>query len=133
MNNIDLMNYWIDSSDEDYDTMKVLFKSHKNTWCLFIGHLVIEKLLKALYSKKNKNAPYAPKVHDLLYLTEKVDLVLTENQEKSLSIISKFNINARYDDYKKDFQNKCTDEYTAEQIQNIEEVRTWLKNLLTMN
>jgi len=30
MNNIDLMNYWIDSSDEDYDTMKVLFKSHKN-------------------------------------------------------------------------------------------------------
>ena len=47
-----------------------------------------------------------------------------------MSIITKFNINARYDDYKKEFQNKCTDEYTIEQIQNIEEVRTWLKNLL---
>lgn len=107
--------------------------NHKNTWCLFIGHLVIEKLLKALYAKKNKNAPHAPKVHNLLYLTEKVKLDLTEDQEKLLSIISKFNINARYDDYKKEFQNKCTDEYTSEQIHNIEEVRAWLKNLLTMN
>ena len=54
-------------------------------------------------------------------------------KEKLLSIIAKFNINARYDDYKKEFQNKCTDEYTIEQIQNIEEVRTWLKNLLAIN
>jgi len=133
MNNIDLMNYWIESSDEDYEAMKVLFNNHKNTWCLFIGHLVIEKLLKALYSKKNKNTPHAPKVHDLLYLSEKVELDLTENQERLLNIITKFNINARYDDYKKEFQNKCTDEYTIEQIQNIEEVRTWLKNLLATN
>ena len=34
---------------------------------------------------------------------------------------------------KKEFQNKCTNEYTLEQIQNIEEVRTWLKNLLATN
>ena len=51
MNNIDLMKYWFESSDSDFDTMKVLFENHKNTWCLFIGHLVIEKLLKGLYAK----------------------------------------------------------------------------------
>ena len=62
-----------------------------------------------------------------------MELDLTENQERLLSIITKFNINARYDDYKKEFQNKCTDEYTIEQIQNIEGVRTWLKNLLATN
>ena len=54
MNNIDLMKYWFESSDSDFDTMKVLFENHKNTWCLFIGHLVIEKLLKGLYAKNNK-------------------------------------------------------------------------------
>ncbi len=86
-----------------------------------------------MYAKSNKNAPHAPKVHDLLYLTEKIGLDLTESQEKLLSTITKFNINARYDDYKKEFQNKCTDEYTTEQIRNIEEVRLWLKNLLTIN
>ncbi len=82
MNNIDLMNYWIESSDEDYNVMKVLYNNKKNSYCLFFGHLVIEKLLKALYAKNNKNAPYAPKSHDLLYLTERIGLNLTDDQEK---------------------------------------------------
>lgn len=131
MNNIDLMNYWIESSDEDYNVMKVLYNNKKNSYCLFFGHLVIEKLLKALYTKNNKNAPYAPKSHDLLYLTERIGLNLTDDQEKLLNIITRFNMSARYDDYKKEFQEKCTEEYTLEQIQNIEGVRLWLKNLLT--
>ena len=131
MNNIDLMNYWIESSDEDYNVMKVLYNNKKNSYCLFFGHLVIEKLLKALYAKNNKNAPYAPKSHDLLYLTERIGLDLTDDQEKLLNIITRFNMSARYDDYKKEFQEKCTEEYTLEQIQNIEGVRLWLKNLLT--
>ena len=131
MNNIDLMNYWIESSDEDYDTMMYMKAGKKNTWCLFMGHLVIEKLLKALYARNNKNAPYAPKSHDLLHLAEKTDLELTDRQEDLLDTITRFNMNARYDDYKKEFYLKCTDEYIEQQLKNIEEVRTWLKNLLT--
>ena len=131
MNNIDLMNYWIESSDEDCDTMMYMKAGKKNTWCLFMGHLVIEKLLKALYAKNNKNAPYAPKSHDLLHLAEKTDLELTDKQEDLLDTITRFNMNARYDDYKKEFYLKCTDEYTEQQLKNIEEVRIWLKNLLT--
>ena len=133
MNNIDLMNYWIESSDEDYDTMMYMKAGKKNTWCLFMGHLVIEKLLKALYAKNNKNAPYAPKSHDLLHLAEKTELELTDRQEDLLDTITRFNMNARYDDYKKEFYLKCTDEYTEQQLKNIEEVRLWLKNLLTIN
>ena len=133
MNNIDLMNYWIESSEEDYDTMMYMRAGKKNTWCLFMGHLVIEKLLKALYAKNNRNAPYAPKSHDLLHLAEKTELELTERQEDLLDTITRFNMNARYDDYKKEFYLKCTDEYTEQQLKNIEEVRIWLKNLLTTN
>lgn len=36
MNNIDLMNFWIESSDEDYDTMTYMKEGKKNTWCLFM-------------------------------------------------------------------------------------------------
>ena len=39
MNNIDLMNYWFDSADNDFDTMKVLFKNKKNTWYLKIRRI----------------------------------------------------------------------------------------------
>lgn len=133
MNNIDLMNFWIESSEDDYNVMNLLYSSKKNSYCLFFGHLVIEKLLKALYAKKNKSAPYAPKSHDLLYLAEKMDLEITEEQEDLLDTITRFNMNARYDDYKKEFQTKCTDEYTTKQKENIEEVRGWLRTLLMTN
>ncbi len=92
--------------------------------------LVIEKLLKAVYAKNNKSAPHAPKSHDLVYLAEKVELKLTENQEDLLETITRFNMNGRYDDYKKSFAEICTNDYTTEQIKNIEEIRKWLKSLL---
>ena len=53
MDNIDLMEYWIKSSENDYEVMKIMFQNKKNTWTLFLGHLVIEKLLKGLYAKNN--------------------------------------------------------------------------------
>ena len=132
MNNIDLMNYWIKSSDEDFVTMEILYKNKQNAWCLYIGQLVIEKLLKALYAKNNKGTPYAPKTHDLLYLAEKIQLELTKEQKILLDTITKFNLEARYDDYKESFRQNCTNEYTSQQIKNIKEVREWLKNLLTI-
>ena len=130
MNNIDLMNYWIESSDEDYKVMNVLYKNKKNSYCLFFGHLIIEKLLKALYAKNNKSAPHAPKTHDLLYLAEKMNLEVTEEQAKVLVEITKFNLNTRYDDYKREFYNQCTDEFTEEQIKKIEEVKAWIETML---
>ena len=132
MNNIDLMNYWIKSSDEDFATMEILYKNKQNTWCLYIGQLIIEKLFKALYAKNNEREPYAPKTHDLLYLAEKVQLQLTNEQKILLDTITKFNLEARYDDYKESFRKNCTNEYTTEQIRNIKEVREWLKNQLMM-
>ncbi len=130
MNNIDLMNYWIESSDEDYNVMLDLKEKNRNTYCLFFGQMVIEKLLKALYAKNNKGAPYAPKTHDLLYLAEKLNIELTEEQEVTLNEITTFNLSTRYDDYKRAFYNKCTDEYTEEQINKIKEVKAWLEIML---
>ena len=130
MNNIDLMNYWITSANEDYDTMLYMKAGKKNTWSLFMGQMVIEKLLKALYAKNNVSEPFAPKSHDLLYLAQKINLTVTELQKLYLNEITRFNLNSRYDDYKREFYNKCTDEYTEEQINKIEEVKQWLEKLL---
>ena len=131
MENKNLIEYWLNSSEEDYNVMKYLYSGKKNSYCLFFGHLVIEKLLKGLYAKNNEENPYTIKSHNLLALAEKCNLDLTDEQVEKLQIITQFNISARYDDYKESFNRKCTDEYTSEQIKNIEEVRTWLKSLLT--
>ena len=130
MNNIDLMNYWVNSANNDYETINVLFTGKKYTWSLFVGHLVIEKLLKALYSKMNKNAPYAPKSHDLSFLALKIPLELTREQKILLNTITRFNLDGRYDDYKNNFYNLCTEEYTKESIDKINIIRNWLIELL---
>lgn len=130
MDNLDLMNYWIKSSDNDYDVMLDLREKRRNTYCLFFGQLLIEKLLKTYYAKMNKNAPYAPRTHELAYLANKMNMKLNEKQEDMLETISNFNMEARYGDYKHTFELKCTDEYTNTWIENIKELRKWLKQLL---
>lgn len=108
--------------------MHSLFKSKNFTWSLFVGHLVIEKLIKALHVKKNhSNALF---IHDLQRLTGKIPLEVTEEQKKTLNTITSFNIKARYVDYKNDFYKRCNKEFTTEWIKIIEETRLWIKELL---
>jgi len=38
--------HWIDSAENDLETANILFNSGRYDWCLFIAHLVIEKLLR---------------------------------------------------------------------------------------
>jgi len=117
--------YWLESSDDDFDTMMVMYNSKRYSWSLFIGHLMIEKLLKA-YFVQEKEA-YPPFIHNLLRLAEKSGFVLNENQKLNLATITAFNINARYDDYKMSFQRKCTPEFTKQWIDTLVTTRQWIK------
>ncbi len=120
--------YWIKSSDNDYQTMIDLFKSKHYHWSLFIGHLVIEKLAKAVYLKKTKK--YPPLIHDIRRIFEKAGIQLSEKQMVVCDTITRFNIDARYDDYKSKFYNLCTLEFTTKWIEEIKEFRKWIKNSL---
>jgi HEPN domain-containing protein len=120
--------HWVESSDKDYQTMLNLYKSADYNWSLFLGHLVIEKLLKAIYVKhKLTHAIFG---HDLLRLASKTELTLTDEQEDWLDRLTTFNINTRYDSYKQDFFTLCTKEFADEWIQVIKNLREWLKNQL---
>ena len=93
-----------------------------------MGHLSLEKLLKAVYVKNTGGNP--PLIHDLRRIAEKASLSLTNEQQIQLDTISRFNIKARYDDYKQSFYKLCTLEFTTEWINQINECRTWIKQTL---
>ena len=120
----EIIKYWENSSDRDFITMENLFNSRDYSWALFIGHIVIEKLLKAYYVQNVINA--VPRTHRLLQLAEKTDLPLSEEQKDDLLLITTFNINARYPDYKYQFYKKCTKEYSMTNIEKIKNLRLWL-------
>ena len=125
-----MIKYWLDSSDEDFETMITLFENKRYSWSLFIGHLMIEKLLKSLYVKLNND--YPPYIHNLLRLAEKCNLELNDGQRFFLTTVTAFNINARYDDYKLSFQNMCTKEFTTIWIEQLKDQRLWIKTLIRL-
>ncbi len=130
----DFVQYWIQSSDIDFSAMINLFKSKDYHWSLFIGHLVLEKLLKAYFIKTNDEKDeifeHPPRSHDLLYIAEKTNLKMNDQQKDLLDLITTFNISARYPDYKNSFFKKCTKEYTNKRIEEIKELRKWLKSAI---
>ena len=127
--NIDkIVQHWIETSDDDFKTMLTLYRSKTYHWALFMGHISTEKLLKAYYVKKCQN--HAPFTHNLYRLAELGGLEISEEYVEWLFKITTFNLNARYDDYKKEFYSICTDNFTKEWIEKIKTLRQWIKQML---
>ncbi len=117
--------FWINSSEDNYNSMINMFNAGEYVWSLFIGHLAIEKLLKAYYIKNVELK--LPQIHGLYKLAIKSNLSLTEEQKDSLQYITLFNIETRYEDYKKDFYKKCTKDFALINIEKIKGLREWSK------
>ncbi len=128
MKNKELIRYWIESAELDHKAMRHLFEKKDFHWSLFMGHLVIEKLLKSYYIQiKDKEPPF---IHNLSRIVQKAEIEMSEEQLDILDTITTFNIRARYDDYKLLFFKKCTLEYTKFWIEKIEEIIKWIKKKL---
>ena len=120
--------YWVKTAEHDIATAESLFDSRHFDWCLFIGHLVLEKMLKAHFVNDNDDVP--PKIHDLIRLIEKTKLSPDEEMLLFLEKANYFCISARYPDEKLKFYQSCTTEYTIIQFDKIKYYFEWLKSNL---
>ena len=120
-----IKSYWRVEADEALDVTDHLFEKKDYSYALFFGHLAVEKILKSLYVAKKKE--HAPPIHNLQRLANLTGISLDEDKTEKLLLISSFNIEARYPDVKRSFREKCTKEFTSEQIRMIKEIYKWLK------
>ncbi|MFH2095820.1 MAG: HEPN domain-containing protein [Bacteroidota bacterium] len=123
-----IIQHWIDTSEDDFCTMSALYDAKSYSWALFVGHISTEKLLKALYVKKFKK--HAPYTHNLYRLAELVEMNPSDEYSDWLDKITSFNLNARYDDYKREFYSSCTSDFAKEWIEKIKIIRIWIKKML---
>lgn len=123
-----IVKHFIETSDDDFKTMLSLYDSKSFGWSLFLGHISVEKLLKAVYV--NKYRKHAPFLHNLYRLAELSNIDLTDEQSDWLDKVTSFNLNARYDDYKREFYSLCTPEFAKEWIEKIKILREWIKQML---
>ncbi len=119
--------YWIDSSDNDLEAASNLFSSGKYDWCLFIGHLVLEKTLKAAYVSNNNNK-IPPKTHNLNKLANFSNLKLSKEQVLFLDEVNDFNLEVRYPEYKREFYKLCTKKFATKYYSQIQEFSKWIRS-----
>ncbi|HPX04455.1 MAG TPA: HEPN domain-containing protein [Tenuifilaceae bacterium] len=98
MINIDRqIEYWAKGADDDLLTAELLIQEKRILHGLFFCHLVIEKAIKAHVVKASGEV--APRSHNLIYLSERTDLVFDSETEIFLGILMKYQLQGRYPDY----------------------------------
>lgn len=127
MNIEDHINYWLKTAEHDLDVAESLFSSGKYDWCLFVGHLVLEKVLKAIFVQRSNNQ-VPPKIHNLIRLANFSNLELSDEQKLFLGDVNEFQLETRYPDYRSNFYTKCTRAFTEKYFTMIKEQYRWLKS-----
>ncbi len=122
--NKETIKYWVKASQHDYKTMIGLFQIRRYSDSLFYGHIVLEKILKALViQERRKQAPYT---HNLIFLAGLTKLDLSQDTINLLIEVNRFNIRARYPDIKFEFYKACDKKYTEKYLKEIKNLYKFL-------
>ena len=121
--------YWINGAVDDLKSANILIERNRLLHGLFFCHLVIEKAIKALVVKQTKEL--SPRSHNLLFLSEKIDLEFTEDFENFLGILMKYQLQGRYPDYNPNIPTKSKSKSTCTNyLIKTEKLLTWLQEKL---
>jgi HEPN domain-containing protein len=82
------------SAEYDLKTAESMFEAGRYIYVVFMCHLAIEKMLKAIVAQVTKQIP--PKTHNLLYLIKLFDLKLPQELFDFISKINNVSIVTRY-------------------------------------
>ncbi len=122
------VNYWLEGADYDIGVAEAMYKKKKYPYALFMGHLALEKVLKAVVVKTTRK--HAPYTHSLEKLARKSKIDTPKQTQIKLREFMEFHFEARYPDEQKVFYKKCSRSYTKEKLQEIKEIFEWLKSCL---
>ena len=108
----------------DIDTARQMFETGRYVYVVFMCHLAMEKVFKAIVSEETKSFP--PKTHDLIYLVNLGKMQLSQELLDFVGIINNAAVVTRYPEdllklisnYPKDVAKKYLDK-TLEVIQCI--------------
>jgi HEPN domain-containing protein len=119
---------WFKQAEYDLETAIAMFKTGRYIYAVFMCHLTIEKALKGLYGKKFKKDP--PKIHDLIYLAKKIELVIPESYQDFLKVLNDLSVPTRYPDELEKLVKQYRKGRTKKVLNQTKELFRWLKEKL---
>ena len=119
----EVIDYWRHMSEDKWKTVEALMEKERYADALFFLHLSLEALLKAAVVEKT--GEQAPRIHDLPHLAYLAGLEPSTEQKTQLEVITTFNVEGRYDDYKLSLYKRATKEYANDYVDKAEILRLW--------
>ena len=120
--------YWVKSAENDLETAESLIKEKKFDWALFMGHQVLEKILKAIYVECKRTFP--PKTHDLILLLKEMNLHIGDTELDFFAEVNTFNISPGSSDDQFKINKLFTKEFSLAKFKEIQRKYQWLKEKL---
>lgn len=120
--------YWLESAEYDLGVAQAMYEKGKYPYALFMGHLALEKLLKALAVRNTRK--HAPYTHSLPLLASQLNIKIPQRIVRRLARFMEFHFEARYPREQKKFYRKCSKAFTDKNLKAIREVFAWLKKKL---
>jgi len=116
---------WLKQADYDLDTAEFMFDGGRYFYAVFMCHLSMEKALKGLYHERLKAIP--PKVHNLVYLLNKIGIKPPEDIGRFLIKLNEANIVTRYPENIDTLQKDFTQSIVKDILARSKVVLGWIK------
>jgi len=116
---------WFRQADYDLETAEYMFHGGRYFYAVFMCHLAIEKALKGLYQERLKEIP--PRVHNLVYLLNKIGMKPPEPQGKFLIKLNEASVPTRYPETIEQLKKDYTQEVVRDILFKSKEALEWIK------
>lgn len=116
---------WLKQADYDMKTAEVMFNNERYFYPAFMCHLSTEKALKGLYQERLQEIP--PKVHNLVYLLNKIRIKPSEPVGKFLIKLNEASIVTRYPEELDKLQKDFTRPVVKDILLKSKEALEWIK------
>lgn len=121
--------YWKETAESNWLAAHDLFGTGKYLECLFLAHLTIEKLSKALWVYNNA-ANIPPRTHNIIKLWQEANLSATTDQIALAARLNLYQLEGRYEDYQRTLYRTTTSQSTRDLLDEVTILRSWLLSKL---
>ena len=120
---------WVATSNYDLQTAAAMYKAGRYLYVVFMCHLAIEKMLKALLAHKYAgNMP--PKIHSLINLSQRGEIALPENLKDFFQRLDNVSVVTRYPEDLRTLSKEFNQDTAKRILADTKRMIKWLKQRL---
>ena len=120
---------WAATANYDLRTAEAMYKAGRYLYVVFMCHLAIEKMLKAILAQKYpEDVP--PKIHNLIHLAQKTEIALPDNLKDFFQRIDNVSVATRYPEDLRTLSKELDQDMAQKILTETKRMIKWLKQHL---